>query len=160
MQHRPSILDESYISHVSARKRKINCYLLVENNLLAHLQGYMRRNQKLILAIERARVAKPGCETDQSRLIMKKKMGVPSLRYKLSHHCIVVMLPNLDQRDQTQQCFSDGITYHMCATSWLWVPAMRFLAARSAFSGSTRYAVVRPVIKPCPYCKPIISIVP
>lgn len=26
---------------------------------------------------------------------------------------------------------------------------MRFLAAMSAFSGSTRYAVVRPVIKPC-----------
>src|SRR5712672_1723408 len=39
----------------------------------------------------------------------------------------------------------------MCATSWLWVPAIRFLAAKSAFSGSTRKALVLPVIRPCPH---------
>ena len=87
----------------------------------------------------------------------KTNLGVPSLRYKLSHHCIVVILPNLNQCDRTQQSFSARITHHMCATSWLWVPAMRFLAARSAFSRSTRNAVVRPVIKPCPYCLSIVS---
>ena len=102
MQHRPSIRDESYVSLVSARKRKINCYLLVENNLLAHLQGYMRHNQKLILAIERARVAKPGCEMDQGRPIMKKKGStfieiqvVPPL------HCRDVAKPKPTRSDST-----------------------------------------------------------
>ena len=103
MQHRPSILDESYISHVSARKRKINCYLLVENNLLAHLQGYMRRNQKLILAIERARVAKPGCETGQSRLIMKKKNGSTFIEIQVVPplHCRDVAKPKPTRSDST-----------------------------------------------------------
>ena len=82
--------------------------------------------------------------------MMKTDPGLPSLRYKLSHHSMVVMLPNLNQYDQIQHSPRDMITHHMCATSWLWVPAMRFLAAMSAFSGSTRYAAVRPVIKPCP----------
>jgi hypothetical protein len=36
------------------------CYPLVENNLLAHLQGHVRRDQKPFSTIERARVAKPG----------------------------------------------------------------------------------------------------
>ena len=39
------------------------CYPLVENNLLAHLQGHVRRDQKLFSPIERARVAKPGHDT-------------------------------------------------------------------------------------------------
>ncbi len=39
------------------------CYPLVENYLLAHLQGQVRRDQKLFSAIERARVAKPGYDT-------------------------------------------------------------------------------------------------
>ena len=47
--------------------KKKSYYALVENNFLAHLQEYMRSDQKLVLAIERARVAKPGRSTDQSR---------------------------------------------------------------------------------------------
>lgn len=39
-------------------------------------------------------------------------------------------------------------TYHMWATSWLWVVATCFFACRSAFFGSRRNAFVRPVIKP------------
>ena len=46
---------------------KKNYYALVENNLFAHLQEHMRHNQKQVLATERARVAKPGHSTDQSR---------------------------------------------------------------------------------------------
>ena len=49
------------------RNEKKSYYALVENNFLAHLQEHMRRDQKLVLAIERARVAKPGRSTDQSR---------------------------------------------------------------------------------------------
>jgi hypothetical protein len=73
-------------------------YPLVENDLFAHLQGHMRRDQRLNSTIERARVAKPVCDADQSRsFAVKTNLGVPSLRYKLSHHFIVVMLPNLNQ---------------------------------------------------------------
>jgi hypothetical protein len=43
-----------------ARKK---CYPLVENNLLAHLQGHLRLDQKLFSLIERTRVAKPGYDT-------------------------------------------------------------------------------------------------
>jgi len=39
-------------------------------------------------------------------------------------------------------------TYHMWATSWLWVDAICFFACKSAFFGSRRNAFVRPVIKP------------
>jgi len=39
-------------------------------------------------------------------------------------------------------------TYHMWATSWLWVVATCFFACRSAFFESRRNAFVRPVIKP------------
>lgn len=87
---------------VLGEERK-KCYPLVENNLLAHLQVHVRRDWKLLSAIERARVAKPGCNMDQGRsFMMKNNLGVPSLRYKLSHHSIVVILPNLNQYDQTQ----------------------------------------------------------
>lgn len=47
-----------YFSGMGEERKR--CYPLVENNLLAHLQGHVRRDQKLLLAIERARVAKPG----------------------------------------------------------------------------------------------------
>jgi hypothetical protein len=52
-------------------------------------------------------------------------------RYRLSHHSIVVMLPN-----------------HWCATSWHWNATTDFFVSMSARSGSRQYALVRPVIKP------------
>ena len=51
----------SQLSGLEEGRKK--CYPLVEDDLLAHLQGHMRRNRKLFSAIERARVAKPGCDT-------------------------------------------------------------------------------------------------
>jgi hypothetical protein len=39
--------------------------------------------------------------------------------------------------------------YHICATSWHWTLATLFFATRSSFFGSSRYAVILPVIKPC-----------
>jgi hypothetical protein len=53
---------------VLGEERK-KCYPLVENNLLAHLQGRVRRDQKLFSAIEHARVAKPGHDTIRVGLI-------------------------------------------------------------------------------------------
>src|SRR5579863_4311748 len=68
-------------------------------------------------------------------------------------HCRDVSKPRSMRSDttHTHRNWNHRITHHICATSWLWVPAMRFFAAMSAFLGSTRYAVVRPVIKPYPY---------
>ena len=49
------------LSGLGEERRK--CYPLVKNNLLAHLQGHVRRDQKLLSPIERARVAKPDYDT-------------------------------------------------------------------------------------------------
>ena len=40
-----------------------SCYPLVKDNLFTHLQGHVRRDQKLFSEIERASVAKPGYAT-------------------------------------------------------------------------------------------------
>ncbi len=97
-----------------ARREKKKCYLLVENDLLAHLQGHVRWDQKMFSTIKRARVAKPGCDTGQGRsFMMKSNLGLPSLRYKLSHHSIVVILPNLNQYDQANTAPDDRTTHHM-----------------------------------------------
>ena len=63
MQRRPSIQGGSYVVLLRARRGKKKCHPLVENNLLAHLQGHVRWDQKQFSEIGRARVAKPGRDT-------------------------------------------------------------------------------------------------